>query len=132
MMTGEELKLLEEFSFGDLLRKVKAETQLNFKQIAELSGIPYKDLYKYARCKHLKPNLVEFYKFMNYLETSADEFLLEIIGRDTEIAEIRHYAAQLKPLEKELLDQLAKLDETQRNQFINKTLPVLERLIKNK
>ena len=132
MMTGEELKLLEEFSFGDLLRKVKAETQLNFKQIAWLSGIPYKDLYKYASCKHRKPNLVEFYKFMNYLETSADEFLLEIIGRDTEIAEIRHYAAQLKPLEKELLDQLAKLDETQRNQFINKTLPVLELLIKNK
>ena len=91
-----------------------------------------KDLYKYARCKHLKPNLVEFYKFMNYLETSADEFLLEIIGRDTEIAEIRHYAAQLKPLEKELLDQLAQLDEAQRNQFINKTLPVLKLLIKNK
>ncbi len=131
MLTGEEIQKLEEFSFGKLLRQIKAETKISFKKMAELTGIPYNDLYKYARCEHKTPNIVEFYKFMDFLGNSTDEFLLDTIGRDNKLAEIRHYASLLNPKEKELLDQLSKLDEEQRNKFIDKTTALLS-LILNK
>lgn len=129
MMTGEEKQKLEEFSFGKMLRQIKAETKMSFKKMAELSGIPYSDLYKYALCEYKKPNFVEFYKFMDFLNNSTDEFLLDIIERENDLAEIRHYASLLKPKEKELLDQLSKLDEAQRNKFIDKTTAILSLII---
>lgn len=129
MMTGEEKQKLEEFSFGKMLRHIKAETKMSFKKMAELSGIPYNDLYKYALCEYKKPNFVEFFKFMDFLDNSVDEFLLDIIGRENNLAEINHCASLLEPKEKELLDQLSKLEEPQRNQFIDKTTAILSLII---
>lgn len=129
MMTGEEKQKLEEFSFGKMLREIKAETKMNFKKMAELSDIPYKDLYKYALCEYKKPNFVEFYKFMDFIDKSTDEFLYKTIGKDSASAEIRHYASLLKPQEMELLDLLNQLDEEQKNKFISKMIPILNLII---
>ncbi len=129
MLTGEEIQKLEEFSFGKLLRQIKAERKISFKKMAEMTGIPYNDLYKYARCEQKKPNIVEFYKFMDFLENSTDEFLLNTVGRDNKLAEIRHYTSLLSPKEKGLLDQLNKLDEEQRNKFIDKTSALLNLIL---
>ncbi len=129
MLTGEEIQKLEEFSFGKLLRQIKSERKISFKKMAELTGIPYNDLYKYARCEQKKPNIVEFYKFMDFLENSTDEFLLNTVGRDNKLVEIRHYASLLSPKEKGLLDQLNKLDEEQRNKFIDKTTALLSLIL---
>lgn len=129
MMTGEEIEKLENFCFGKMLRQYKAKTKTNFKKIAKLTGIPYSDLYKYVRYEHQIPNIVEFYKFMDFLESSTDEFLLDIIGRENNLAEIHHYASLLNPKEKALLDQLSKLEEGQRNKFIDKMGTLLDLII---
>lgn len=130
MMSGEEMKILDDFSFGKMLRRIKAETKMSYKTMAELSGIPYKDLYKYALSEYKRPNFVEFYKFMDFLNKSADEFLYQLIGRESDFTEMRYYASHLTSQEKQLLDQLNKLDEDQKNKFISKMLPILNLIIK--
>lgn len=57
MLTGEEIQKLEEFSFGKLLRQIRAERKISFKKMAEMTGIPYNDLYKYARCEQKNQTL---------------------------------------------------------------------------
>lgn len=129
-MKNDDIRKLENFNFSEFLYKLKEESGVTFKKMAESADIPYAVLYKYTSGVKARPSLSDFYKIMKFANKSIDDFFLKLLNSPNYYTQLRYYMIHnLSDEELLLLKKLNELDNDRKQIFLNHTLNLLDMIL---
>ncbi|NBJ65348.1 helix-turn-helix domain-containing protein [bacterium c-19] len=128
-MKNNDIQKLENFDFSAFLYDLKKELNITFKQMAELSDVPYTVLYKYTSGAKPRPSLNDFYKIMQFANRSIDDFFLKLLKKPHYYEQIHYYFNHLSEAELALLNKLNELENEHKELFLMHILDLLDMMI---